>query len=123
MDGELQMYLMNLCNCTNIIIRGISFECINDSVASYSFLVAGEGALEVAVAFNHSLNNRERLTTNDGVSFSLHMHSPIQNNSTTSTSTDDDTDTIHLNLFTFLVIAVILVVGLILIVGGLSVGM
>ena len=89
-------------------------------MASYSFLITGEGALETATVFNHSLNNQEHLTTINGLSFSL--HSPLQNNSTSSTSTiDEDSDTIH-NIFAFLTLIVIIAVGLILIV-GLSVGM
>ena len=113
---------MNLCNCTNIMIHSVSFECINDSMASYSFLITGEGALEVAAVFNHSLNNQKHLTTVNGVSFSLVIHSPLQNNNTSlTTDTDDDSDTIQLNVFAFLVLIVIIAVGLILVV-GLSVG-
>ena len=90
-------------------------------MAIYSFLITGEGALEVATVFNHSLNNQMHLTTNDGVSFSL--HSPLQDVNITSTSPiDDDNDTIHLNVFIFSVLVVIVAVGLILIL-GLSVGM
>ena len=101
------------------MIHSVSFECINDSMASYSFLITGEGALEVAAVFNHSLNNQKHLTTVNGVSFSL--HSPLQNNDTSlTTDTDDDSDTIQLNVFAFLVLILIIPVGLILI--GLSVG-
>ena len=90
-------------------------------MASYSFLITGEGALEVATVFNHSLNNQEYLTTINGVSFGL--HNPLQNNSTSSTSTiDEDSDTIHLNTITFSVLIAIFAVGIILMV-GLSVGM
>ena len=101
------------------MIHSVSFECINDSMASYSFLITGEGALEVAAVFNHSLNDQKHLTTINGVSFSL--HSPLQNNSKSSISTTDDSDTIHLNIFAFLALIVIIAVGLILII-GLSVG-
>lgn len=119
-DADLQTHLMNLCNCTNIMIHGISFECIDDSRASYSFLITGKEALEAATVLNYIFNNQEYLITDDGISFS--SQNSIKNVTTTSPSSfDSDNDTIHLNIF-ILVLAVIFAVAAIL-VAGISVGM
>ena len=110
-------YLIKVCNCTNIMILSISFECINDSLARYSFFITGEGSSEVTAVFNHSFNSHKHLTTDDGISFS--SHSSVK---TSASQNEDDGVTIQLTVFITLVLAVFFTVGLVLII-GLSVGM
>lgn len=102
------------------MIHGISFECINDSRASYSFLITGREALEAAAIFNYSVNSQEYLITGDGISF--RSHNSIKNVTTTlSPSIDNDSDTIDLHIF-ILVLVVVVTVGLILVV-ALAIGL
>lgn len=118
-DADLQAYLMNLCNCTNFMIHGVSFVCINDSRASYSFLITGKEASEAATIFNYTISAQEYLLTGDGISFSL--HNSVNNVTTSPSSLENDSDTIDVYLF-ILVIVLVATAGLIVVV-GLSVTM
>ena len=116
MDTDLQNHFMNLCNCSNITILGISFTCVNDSTATYSFLVTGEDALEAATVFNYSLANQDYITTDGGISFSL--HNSVKNTTDTMQPTfteNNNDDMINSNIFIALIvlIAVIAAVGLV----------
>ena len=105
---------MNLCNCSNFMIHGVSFACINDSKASYSFLITGKEASEVAAIFNYTISAQEYLLTGDGISFSL--HNSLSNVTTAPSSLENDSDTIDLYLF-ILVIVLVVTAGLIVVVG------
>ena len=112
-DADLQVHLMSLCNCTNIMIHGISFECITDIMASYSFLITGERALEAAEIFNYTISTQEQLITDDGISFS--SDNSLKDVAATSSSMDNDDDTIDLHIF-IVVIVIVIAVGLIVVV-------
>ena len=120
-DADLQVHLMSLCNCTDIMIHGISFECITDMTASYSFLLTGERALEAAEIFNHSVATRGRLITDDGISFS--SDSSLKDVVPTSSSShENDTDTIDLHIF-ILVAVIFITVGVIVAVAVMAITM
>ena len=105
---------MSLCNCTNFMIHGVSFACLNDSKASYSFLITGKEASEAAAIFNYTISVQEYLLTGDGISFSL--HNSVNNVTTSPSSLENDSDTIDIYLF-ILVIVLVATAGLMVVVG------
>ena len=120
-DADLQVHLMSLCNCTDIMIHGISFECISDMMASYSFLITGEQALGAAETFNHSIATQGQLITDDGISFST--DSSLKDVAATSSSShEDDADTIDLHIL-ILVIVIVITVGVIVAVAIMAITM
>ena len=101
------------------MIHGVSFACINDLKASYSFLITGKEASEAAATFNNTISAQEHLLTGDGISFSL--HNSLNNVTTSPSSLENDSDTIDLHLF-ILIIVLVATAGLIVVV-GLSIAM
>ena len=81
-------------------------------MATYSFLITGEMALEAAKIFNRSIATTQgQLITDDGISFS--SHDSLNDVATTSSSSqENDTDTVDLYIF-IMVIAVVVAVLLI----------
>ena len=81
-------------------------------MATYSFLITGEMALEAAEIFNRSIATTQgQLITDDGISFS--SHDSLKDVATTSSSSqENDADTVDLYIF----IVVIVVVAVLLIV-------
>ena len=80
-------------------------------MATYSFLITGEMALEAAEIFNHSIaTTRGQLITDDGISFS--SYDSLNDVATTSSSQENDADTVDLYIF-IVVMAVVVAVLLI----------
>ena len=110
----MQSYITSRCNCTDIAIISISFECRNSQQATYSVVIIGEDALTAAAAFNHILNNEEYITTEMGFKFSAYEPAMVNSTTTSVPSSDDDDDTIilHLNILIILVV-ILIILGLI----------